>query len=317
MDQITVIIPTYNRCRLVKRAIESVLAQTHSPAQIIVVDDGSKDDTAMVCREFGRRIEYMYQPNAGVSAARNLGIRLARHPWTAFLDSDDYWTPTHLASMAAACDATDGQALLYFTDMVQPDEAGQQSTLWERIGFRFSEPFLLKDDGVDWVLSHREPISIQSSMFQTEVLRFSGGFNPRYRVSEDRELFFRLGIGGKLCAVNTVGCIQTADENPAHRLGGIVHTRSMSYWEHEHNLWSETLERFPWLDAAHRRAMRYGIALAQWRLTRLHWHAGDFDRCYWSFLTSLLSRPAFYFWLLFYGRAGAEGEKVLPPCRPE
>src|SRR5947208_1144787 len=116
MCQFTVIIPTYNRSRLVERAIESALAQTLPAARLIGEDDGSTDNTAEVCAKFGSAIEYVRQKNAGVSEARNTGIRLTRTPWTAFLDSDDYWTPAHLEKIAAAIKSTDGKARFYFTD---------------------------------------------------------------------------------------------------------------------------------------------------------------------------------------------------------
>src|SRR4051812_21240165 len=96
MSEISAIIPTYNRSGVLKRAIESVLNQTAPPAQLIVVDDGSTDETPELCRSFKSRIHYVRQDNAGASTSRNAGIRLAASPWIAFLDSDDYWTPLHL-----------------------------------------------------------------------------------------------------------------------------------------------------------------------------------------------------------------------------
>ena len=89
MIDISLVIPTYNRTSLLKRALESVSMQTHKPDEIIVVDDGSTDDTAgMVKREFPD-IVYIHQQNSGVSAARNLGIKKASHNWIAFLDPDN------------------------------------------------------------------------------------------------------------------------------------------------------------------------------------------------------------------------------------
>lgn len=90
---ISVIIPSYNSARWVAEAVESVLAQTLKPAQVIVVDDGSKDDTARVLKPYVDRgaIEYVFQENCGVAAARNTGIRRATGELIAFLDSDDIW----------------------------------------------------------------------------------------------------------------------------------------------------------------------------------------------------------------------------------
>jgi glycosyltransferase involved in cell wall biosynthesis len=88
--QISVVIPTYNRYEVLKRAILSVIAQTYRAAEIIVIDDGSTDETLQIIEEFPD-IRYFYQENAGVSGARNLGIQKATYEWIAFLDSDDEW----------------------------------------------------------------------------------------------------------------------------------------------------------------------------------------------------------------------------------
>jgi len=87
--KISVIIPTYNRALLLQNAIKSVLNQTHKVDEIIVVDDGSTDNTQEVLKSFN--VKYIYQENQGVSAARNTGILHAQNEWLAFLDSDDIW----------------------------------------------------------------------------------------------------------------------------------------------------------------------------------------------------------------------------------
>ena len=93
---VAVVIPAYNIDPFITRAIESVLAQTHKPDQIIIVDDGSTDATAERIHQFGSQIQYIHQPNAGLSAARNTGIKAAETEWIAFLDGDDYWLPGKL-----------------------------------------------------------------------------------------------------------------------------------------------------------------------------------------------------------------------------
>lgn len=88
---ISVVIPSFNRSALLKRAVNSVLNQTQLPHEIIVVDDGSTDDTENVVSALGKQVTYIYQKNAGVSVARNNGIKSSTGNWIAFLDSDDEW----------------------------------------------------------------------------------------------------------------------------------------------------------------------------------------------------------------------------------
>ena len=92
----SVIIAVYNGAATLARAIDSVLNQTYPPHELIVVDDGSRDDTAKVARAYGERVRYVHQANAGVAAARNAGAQAASGDWLAFLDADDWYYPERL-----------------------------------------------------------------------------------------------------------------------------------------------------------------------------------------------------------------------------
>ncbi len=96
IEEISVIIPTYNRCDLLKRAINSVIKQTITPKEIIVVDNGSTDQTYEMVSSLFPEINYFIEKKRGVSAARNKGILESKSKWIAFLDSDDTWKPTKL-----------------------------------------------------------------------------------------------------------------------------------------------------------------------------------------------------------------------------
>jgi glycosyltransferase involved in cell wall biosynthesis len=102
---VSVIIPTYNYRRYVTDAVESALAQTYRPIEVIVADDGSTDGTGEELRRFGDQIRYLHQENRGLPAARNLGIRTATGEYLAFLDSDDLWDPTKLEKQMAVIEA--------------------------------------------------------------------------------------------------------------------------------------------------------------------------------------------------------------------
>lgn len=93
---VSVVIPVYNAGRFLGAALDGVLTQTVRDHEVIVIDDGSRDNTAAVVAEYGRAVQYQWQENRGVSAARNAGIGLARGEYVAFLDADDVWLPTKL-----------------------------------------------------------------------------------------------------------------------------------------------------------------------------------------------------------------------------
>jgi glycosyltransferase involved in cell wall biosynthesis len=99
--QISVVIPAYNAAVSIERAIGSVLAQSRPADEVIVVDDGSTDNTADIVRQFADKVKLISQANAGVSAARNAGIRAADGDWVAFLDADDQWLPDFLEAQTA------------------------------------------------------------------------------------------------------------------------------------------------------------------------------------------------------------------------
>ena len=96
----SVIIPLYNKAPYVAKAIESVLGQTYRDFEVIVIDDGSTDQSLEVAKTFeNKSITIISQPNSGVSTARNNGVKLAKHPYICFLDADDWWHPTFLEEM--------------------------------------------------------------------------------------------------------------------------------------------------------------------------------------------------------------------------
>src|SRR3989337_795696 len=88
--------PTYNRARFIAEAVESILEQTLPPIQVLIIDDGSTDDTSELCAAFGEPVSYLRRENRGVAGARNAGIAAAEGDWIAFCDSDDLWKPHKL-----------------------------------------------------------------------------------------------------------------------------------------------------------------------------------------------------------------------------
>jgi glycosyltransferase involved in cell wall biosynthesis len=129
MDQslVSVIIPTYNRAHLVGKAIESVLSQDHDAVEVLVVDDGSKDETeAFMARTYGDnpKVRYLRKPNGGVASARNLGLREAKGAFIGLLDADDEWLPNKLRLQLAALAAFPDAGMVW-SDMAAVNEAGE------------------------------------------------------------------------------------------------------------------------------------------------------------------------------------------------
>lgn len=98
---VSCIVPVFNGERYLSEALDSIFAQTHPALDVLVVDDGSTDGSAEVAKSFGDRIRYLFHPNAGPAAARNLGLEAARGEFVAFLDADDLWHPEKLALQLA------------------------------------------------------------------------------------------------------------------------------------------------------------------------------------------------------------------------
>jgi len=121
---ISVIIPAYNAEKYLAEAVESILAQNYTPLEIIIVDDGSQDNTAMVAQSFGDIVRYFRQENEGAAAARNFGVQHARTDWLAFLDADDLWMENKLAMQVAALQADPTLEVIFghARNFIQPDE---------------------------------------------------------------------------------------------------------------------------------------------------------------------------------------------------
>ena len=183
---ISVIIPTFNCERFVAGAIESALGQSVRPDEVVVIDDGSTDDTAAVIREFGEKVRYIKQSNAGVSAARNRGVAESGGEFIAFLDADDTWEPTKLEKQLAIFESDAEIGLVHSGLREFESETG------ETVGFRVhGKEGWVADDLLLW----EEPvvngpgcsIVVRRSAFDTV-----NGFDPAIKVGEDWDLCYRI-----------------------------------------------------------------------------------------------------------------------------
>jgi len=183
MTEVSVIIPTYNRARKVVRAVSSVLSQTFTDHEIIVVDDASTDETGDSLAQFRDSIKFISHPaNRGVSAARNSGINLSRSPLVAFLDSDDHWLPEKLAVQVK-----------FFKE--NPEAvACQTDELWIRNGRRVNpRKKHLKLSGDIFEPSLKLClVSPSAVMLKHSLFNEAGPFDETFPVCEDYDLWLRI-----------------------------------------------------------------------------------------------------------------------------
>jgi glycosyltransferase involved in cell wall biosynthesis len=184
MKQISVIVPTYNRASTLLRALQSILDQGKGLCEVLVVDDGSTDETACFIQEVAQadsRVQYLHQPNRGPAAARNAGILWAPTEFIAFLDSDDEWLPGKLAAQ-----------LQFFQD--HPDYLiCQTEEIWIRNGQRVNPMKKHKKYG-GWIFERCLPLCIVSPsavMMRREFFDTVGLFDATLPACEDYDLWLR------------------------------------------------------------------------------------------------------------------------------
>ena len=190
MPNISVIIPTYNRAHLIKDSVSSVLSQTLKPAETIVIDDGSTDETWPILKNLGfsasdnkkNTLRYIYKENGGVSSARNVGIELASSEYIALLDSDDQWKPIKLEKQISSLQQENFEARLSHTDEV-----------WIRNGVRVNPHKKHYKTGGDLFKKCLKMccISPSSAILHRSVFKDYGKFDESLKACEDYDLWLR------------------------------------------------------------------------------------------------------------------------------
>jgi glycosyltransferase involved in cell wall biosynthesis len=189
MARVSIVIPTYNRARLLREALQSALAQTHADGEVIVVDDGSTDETAAVVAECGDTVRYLRQENAGVAAARNRGAGAATGDYLHFLDSDDILHPQAIERLLALLEAHPEAGMAYGqTSVGTPD--GPPSPLFVPDGAR---PTGVCPGASELRhLLRRNYIHLGAALLRRSVWERIGGFNPAFQsICEDWDVWVR------------------------------------------------------------------------------------------------------------------------------
>jgi glycosyltransferase involved in cell wall biosynthesis len=192
---VSVVIPTYNYGHFLAESIESALNQTYPNIEVIVVDDGSTDHTRQVVEKYLPRVRYLHQSNAGVSAARNTGLRAATHPFVSFLDADDKWLPNMLAKMMATFAQLPDEFAVVACQAVRFGQPGQVLNNKSLRQFAPMEVSLR-----DLLLMNRFPPS--SAVIRREVFSECGEFDATLSTSEDRDMWIRIAARRRILLLN-------------------------------------------------------------------------------------------------------------------
>lgn len=191
MPEVSVVIPLYNKEGYVARAVRSVLAQSFDDHEVVVIDDGSADDSAAVVEQLGAPgLRLFRQPNAGVAAARNRGVDLARGRWVAFLDADDAWLPDKLERQLALLDRTPdlnwASGSFLYTGAGRPTVPIRPlPPAW------FEQPDVLTD-GLLALIDER--LWTGTVMIRRSAFDELGGFESSYEPADDVEFWTRLAV---------------------------------------------------------------------------------------------------------------------------
>lgn len=195
----SVIIPAYNSVATLTRAVESVFAQSWPAHEIIVIDDGSSDDTLQLARGFGERVRVIHQPNAGVSTARNRGAEAATGDWLAFLDADDWYYPDRLRLHAEWIVRDSGLDFLTGDYEYRGEDGGLMGT---SLAIHASGRTMLdKADGATQVVMEAGEIEgfvadhfgdIHTLSVPRKTFHSLGGYPPGFKVCEDVHFLTRL-----------------------------------------------------------------------------------------------------------------------------
>jgi len=187
---VSVVIPSYNRGQGLSDSVTSALAQTLRPLEVIVVDDGSTDDTPAVLARYAGRVRVLRQPNRGLAAARNAGLAAARGTYVAFLDADDVMAPTKLAAQLEVLERSPTIGWTYCDVLIETVATRTTVTASERFGYgaRALDGWLFPE------LIHGNFIPAIAPMIRRTALDAAGGFDERLTALEDWDMWLRLSL---------------------------------------------------------------------------------------------------------------------------
>jgi len=200
---VTIIIPTYNYARYIHRAIDSALKQSYPNIEVVVVDDGSTDNTQAILTEYGDKIRYVCQANQGASAARNRGLVEARGEFIAFLDADDAYLPGNIAEKMNFLAAHNKYAWCY-SNWAWAHDNGQAYMFGHEPALTLAHLKACGDVFLKALQGYR--LGTNVFLFRRDVIDAVGGFDENLTVLEDYDLYLRAAAMFPLGYVDKVLC---------------------------------------------------------------------------------------------------------------
>ncbi len=250
---VSVVIPTYNRAHSIERSIQSVLRQTFTDFELIIVDDGSTDGTQDLVRAItDPRVRLVSMPkNGGPSAARNLGIREAVADWIAFQDSDDEWLPEKLERQISRAREPDANWVAVYCGMVTIGSVIDRTATRNQIRFRPGPGITIVEGDIRPSLFKNSFVSAQMLMARRTALEAIGGFDENFRVLEDWDLALRLAALGHFAYVDQPLVLQRFSADSVTRDGEKwVPARARLFAKHH-----DAMEKAPTTLAEHYRSL--------------------------------------------------------------
>ena len=217
MPKVSVIIPTFNRERFVGLSIDSVMSQTYKDIEVIIVDDGSTDNTQQVLGTYGNKIRVIKQNNSGKSQALNRGIDTARGEWVGILDSDDEWIPGYLEWQMKRVDRNPN-VIAHITNSVtiQLNGAREDHFFETRLTGKFGEKeCMLLERPLRTIVNHH-PWFCQATIMKRNLLLQAGGFDRTLNIAEDLDIISKMALRGpfSICKKPLVYVIRRSEDIP-------------------------------------------------------------------------------------------------------
>lgn len=191
--RITVVIPAYNVEKYISRCIESALGQSFKPYEILVVDDGSTDNTAKLIKNYDKVVRYVFQENSGSSSARNFGIRQAKGDWIAFLDSDDEWLEDHLLNFVNT--VNDFSDIQWYGAPFKMLDENTRKVLFKvnKHHFKKNNIHTVFEDYMN-VFPPKAYLSSPTMIIHKAVFNKVGSFDTSKKTAVDLDMWFRIGL---------------------------------------------------------------------------------------------------------------------------